>query len=446
MKTKLTLKTLTASIFSLVLLSPVFVQAAIGNLLLYFDSDRELPGITAYNPASGEKIYLPVTSEVEGIRTSGDGRIAYIQDNDVWVLDVLNAPVDPIRITQTPDEQEILIDWTPDSSLLQYKVGSSPGPYLLYNYDGEETIPVGLGYHLEQVWNADGWYVVSDRDNTEEFSWYVWDGQQRLDLNFPVLPSEPLWQGFLWTPNNHLFITIGYREQEYMQPIGPTQVFYWNGDAVREVARPSQDETFMLGTWSADRRLTFYTSSDDTIEKWYIWDGSSFTSDGIPDMSVLVPINTVEEVIGSIDWMPDGRLAIVAAGNAEVDSLFGHPFSCIAPCATQVYLWDEQRLIQVTDNDFQGLLIDPNESGYIAVSFFDGLHIYGIIVFDTELEVVFRSGGPYSLSRWSADENLAFCRGDTLLVWDGQDTVELSSRTYSQWLMSESFGMLCSTG
>jgi hypothetical protein len=445
MKTKHTLQTLAASILSLVLLSPIFAQSTIGDLLLYFDSDRELPGITAYNPANGEKIYLPVTSEVEGIKTSGDGRIAYIQDNDVWILDVINAPDDPISITQTPDEQEILIDWTPDSSLLQYKVGSSPGP-LLYNYDGEETIPVGLGYHLEQVWHVDGWYVASDNDNTDEFSWYVWDGQQKLDLNFPVLPSEPMWQDFLWTPNNHLFITIGYRKQEYMQPIGPTQVFYWNGVAVHEIARPMSDETFILSEWSRDGRLTFYISSDTSINRWYIWDGISFTTEGIPDMSTLTPINSISENIGSIRWMPDGRLAIVAAGDAESGSLFGHPFSCIAPCATQVYLWDEQHLTQVTENDFLGLRIDIHDSGHIAVSITNGLVTSGVVVFDNDLEPVFRSGGPYSLSRWSDDGNLAFCRGDNLLVWDGQNIVELSSRTYSQWLIPRSFGMLCSTG
>jgi hypothetical protein len=198
---------------------------------------------------------------------------------------------------------------------------------------------VDAGYHVEQYWNEDGWYVASNRDNTDEFSWYVWNGKERVDLDFPLLPSEPVWQAFQWTPNNHLFITIGYREQEYMQPIGPTQVFYWNRAAVQEIARPMQAETFMLGEWSNDGRLTFYTSNDNSIDRWYIWDGISFTPDGIPDMSILAPINSSTEAISSITWMPDGRLAIVAAGNPESDSLFGHPFSCLHPCATQVYLY-----------------------------------------------------------------------------------------------------------
>ncbi|GAB5491070.1 MAG: hypothetical protein Phog2KO_12850 [Phototrophicaceae bacterium] len=450
MKTKLSLQLIIISLIVSLLPSSTFAQSMIGDLLLYDDTSRTPSGITAYNPETGERIQLPVTSSAGSIRTSGDGRIAYIQDNDVWVLDVLNTPNNPINITQTPDEQEIAIKWTPDGSLLQYKVGSTPDPYILYNYDGNKSLAVNLGYYIDQYWSQDGWYITSDRDNTGDFSWYIWNGQERINIEFPSLLSEPVWQTFNWTSNNHLFITIGYNEQGYMMPIGSTQIFYWNGDTVQEIIRPRADETFMLSEWSNDGRLTFYTSAENSINLWYIWDGVSFTSEGTPDMSVITPINTSEEVMSSIEWIPDGRLAVVTAGNLESGSLLGHPFVCNTSCRTEVYLWDEQGLTQLTDPDWSGgsggFLIDSHDNGYIVVSPFDGLRINGVIIFDNNLEIIFSSIGPYSLSRWSADGNLAFCRLDDLLVWDGENTTELSRRTYSKWLMSDSYSMVCSTG
>jgi hypothetical protein len=434
-------------IFALILLSlsPVAAQSSVGDLLLYFDSNREPPGITAYNPTNGEELQLPVRSGVEGIKTSGDGRIAYIQDNDVWVLDVLNAPNNPINITQTPDEEESLINWTPNGDLLQYRVGSSPGPYLFYTYDGNGVIAVGYGYgyKLNRYWNEDAWYVASDGDNTDSSDWYIWNGRERFNLEFPVLSAEPVWQTFLWTPNNHLFITIGYREQEYNQPIGATQVFYWNGNAVREVIRPSEAETFMLDAWSADGRLTLYTDSDGSIPRWYIWDGVSFTPDGIPDTSTLTAINSPMEYIQDIEWMPDGRLAIAAKSDSESDSLLGHSFSCVDPCAVQVYLWDEQTLVPVISRDSNYFWIDVHDSGNIAVSYSNGLVTSAVVVFDINLEPVFQSGGP---SRWSADGNLAYCRGNGLFVWNGQEAVQLSYSIFSKWLIAQSRTLVCYTG
>lgn len=383
--------------------------------------------------------------DIETISTRGDGRIAYIQDNDIWVLDVLNTPNSPVNISQTPNEQELLRGWTPDGSLLQYQVGSYPGPYILYTYDGNEVLARDHGYNLERYWNEHGWYVASHDENTTGIRWYVWNRQERVNLVLPTLPSEPLWQTFQWSPNNHLFITIGYREQEYMDPIGPTDIFYWNGSDVREVVNPSQDETFMLGEWSADGRLTLYTSQN-YFDRWYIWDGVSFSLDGIPDTSTLTALNSSTETIRDMELMPDGRLAIVADGDPEVDTLLGHTFSCPDPCRPQVYLWDAQTLYQVTSNEFGGLLVDAHDSGSLAVGGFDGLRIWSVIVYDGNLQPVFQSGGAYSDWRWSADGSLAYCKRDDLLVWNGQESTQLSGRTYSKWLIAPSLTMTCSTG
>lgn len=230
-----------------------------------------------------------------------------------------------------------------------------------------------------------------------------------------------------------------------MQPVGRTEIFYWNGNNVREVDNPSDDETFMLGDWSADGRLTLYTSQN-YVDRWYIWDGRSFTPDGIPDTSTLTPINGSAERIRDLHWMPDGRLAIVAEGDPESDSLLGHPFSCSDPCAPQVYLWSSQTLQQVTANDSGGLLIDVHNNGSIAVSDFNGLNILGVTVFDNSLQPVFQSVGPYSISRWSVDGKLAYCKLENLLVWDGQTSTEISYGTSSKWLIASSPPMLCSTG
>lgn len=447
MKTKHALRTLMTSSIFLICMPAIFAQSAMGDLLLYFDTSREPPAISAYNPTNGERIQLPVSIEVESIITSGDGRIAYVEDNDVWVLDVLNTPDSPINVTQTPAEQERLMNWTPDGRFLQYQVGSNSHKSLLYIYDGHQVFATDYGHDLNRHWNENGWYVAPIDNATDNPSWQVWNGQEYIALEFPLLSGEPVWQSFQWTPNNHLFITIGYSEHEYMQPIGPTDLFYWNGRHVQEVENPSQDETFMLGEWSVDGRLTLYTSQD-FFDRWYIWDGMTFTEQGVPDTSTLTTVNGSTETISDIQWMPDGRLAVVTQGNPESDSLLGHPFSCDDSCVPQVFLWDQQALIQVTSNDFSGLLIDVHNNGYITVSDFDGLRIWGVTVFDNNLESVFQSDGahPHTLSRWSADGNLAYCQQNDLMVWNGVDTTRLSSRSYSKWLLAQSPTMLCSTG
>ena len=424
--------------------SVVSAQPTAVDWLLYDDSSRESPGITAYNPATGEKIELPIKVEARTIEPSGDGRIAYIQDNDVWVLDVLGDWSTPINITQTPDEQEVHIGWEIDGSLLKYQVGSYPGPYLLYTYDGITVTAVDFGYTLDRNWNEHGWYVSSSQN--DEIRWYVWNGREHIDLELPPLPTEPAWHAFLWTPDDHLFITIGYSEQEYGEPIGLTDIFYWNGITVEEVNNPSGDESFILGDWSYDGRLTLYTS-ENYFDRWYVWDGVSFTPEGVPDTSMLMEINDPAERIRDLAWMPDGRLAIVAEGDPESDSLLGHSFLCADPCVPQLYLWTPQSLQQVTSNDFGGLLVDVHDSGSIAVSDFDGLRVWGVTVYDTNLQSVFHTPvGPYGGSRWSMNGTLSFCRRSDLFIWDGQDTTRLSGETSSRWLMAGSPGLTCSVG
>jgi hypothetical protein len=476
MTTKHNIRSLIILTSILLVLSPVYAQSTQGDLLLYYDESREPHGITAYNPVTGEELQLPITSEVDSTRTSGDGRIAYIQDNDVWVLDVLNAPYTPINITQTPNEQETLFDWTPNGRLLQYGVKSNPDSdsSILYVYDGTQVFATDYGNGLNRYWNKNGWYVASNdtltdsrwwsvrdengwrvitsNDNqTDSLSWYVWNGIERMNIELS-LPSVSAWHRLHWTPNNHLFITIGYTETEYMQPIGPTDIFYWNGRDIREVENPSQDETFLLGGWSNDGRLTLYTSQD-FFDRWYIWNGVTFTTDGIPDTTTLTQVNNSTEGISEVEWMPDGRLALVTGGNPESDSLLGHPFSCSDPCWRQVYLWDQQTLVQVTSNDFMGLLIDVHDNGNILISDFDGLRIWGITVFDDNLDSIFTTKDKgkhvHTFARWSTDGNLAYCRMVDLMVWNGQNTIQLSNklfRTSAKWLIAQSYGITCAVG
>lgn len=386
------------------------------------------------------------------------------------MLDVLNSPNDPINITQTPDEQEVLLTWTPDGNLLQYKVELDSSSSIPYVYDGKQVFASDYGNNLNRYWNETGWYVVSLDNDThnlswfqnetgrydisidseaDKLSWYVWNGQDRIDLELSLPSAElPVWMRLKWTPDNRLFITLGYKEQEYTQPIGKTEIFYWNGMDVLMVDNPSQAETFLLGDWSADGRLTLHTIQDFS-ELWYVWDGVSFTEDGLPDTSTLTAINSPREAIGDIEWMPDGRLAIVTRGNPESDTLLGHPYSCSDPCMSQVFLWDQQALVQVTSNanDRGGFLIDVHDNGYIAVSDFDGFWIGGVSLFDTNLESIFTSKGFHSsISLWSADGNLAYCNATGLLVWNGQDSTQLNIEPYVKWLIAQSYAMVCSVG
>lgn len=425
--------------------SMVVAQPSVGDLLLYYDRESDHPGVTAYNPATGAKLRLPAVTGIRDIRTSGDGRIGYIQDNDVWVLDVLNAPNSPVNITQTPDEPEARLEWVADGSLLQFQTGSDPGPYILYLYDGREVLAVDYGYHLERYWNDHGWYVWLDDENADGLRGYVWDGQARIDFALPPLPTEPVWHAVEWTPHNdHLFITVGYQEPEYYGArLGPTDIFYWNGHAVREVENPSGDGNFMLGDWHTDGQLILYTRQD--YVQWYVWDGVSFTPEGIPDTAALTAINGPNDIIGDIQWMPDGRLVLVTHVDPESHSLLGQTFACSEPCWSQVFLWDGQTLQLVTHSHLR-FWISVHANGSMAVHETNGLVTWSVAVFDHNLQPVFQSGGPYSASRWSTDGDLASCAGRSLSVWNGQDSTLLSSVTYSLWLMAPSWPMLCSVG
>ena len=427
----------------LVTLTIVKAQPPVGDLLLYDDRNRDVPGITAYNPATGEKLELPVFISVERIETSGDGRIAYIHDNDVWVLDVLNTPFEPINITKTPEEAESGLYWNADG-VLHYWVGSDPY-YLLFIYNGTDVIAVYHGESLSIQGHEVPGYIGAGDTMIDGTTWTFWGGAEPIDLVIPPLSDQPAWYRTQWTPDNRLFITFGYNQPEYGQPIGPTDVFYWNGSDVQQVENPSDDETFMVGEWSDDGRLLMSTS-EDYFDRWYIWDGVSFTPEGVPDTSTLMPINSPTEEIEDIEWMPDGRLAIVAEGDPETETLMGHPISCEERCPRAAYVWDFQTLYHLLDGNF---LFDVHDNGSIAVLNFDGLRVWGVSVIDAELQPIFESRiGPYAASRWSADGSLAFCNYMTnLLVWDGEvsvvaDNVEL----FATWLIEPSWSMTCSAG
>jgi hypothetical protein len=233
----------------LLLIVPTFTKSQEDDLLLYFDKAREPWGITAYNAQTDEKLYLSIYTELDHIATSGDGHIAYIQENDVWVLDVLNSPNEPIRITDSPTITEFFLSWTPDGKFLQFETRLKNGLDYLYRYDGTRVLVVDIGTRVERHWTTHGWFVAFQDDSS---SWYVWNGQAVIPLDFPLLSDEVLWENFFWTTDNHLFITFGYDAQDYGLPIGRTQIFYWDGAAVHEVIRPSESETFMLGEWSIE--------------------------------------------------------------------------------------------------------------------------------------------------------------------------------------------------
>lgn len=428
-----------------VLLSTATIaQSSVGDLLLYYERERDIPGINAYNPATGDTLELPVTVGIDDLRTSGEGRIAYIQDNDVWVLDVLNAPDNPINITQTPDEGEAIVEWSPDGRVLEFRVGD-----LLYTYDGNEVLAVAYG-NVIRYWNENGWYIAVEIVDSQEVS-YVWNGQERIDLDLSMLPTDVADLQFHWTPDNHFFIIardspLTYDQIARMSPFGPTNIFYWNGTVTAEVENPSDDETFMVGDWSADGRLTLFTSQD-FFDRWYIWDGVSFTPEGVPDTATFMAINADDEVVGDIAWMPDGRLAIAVRGDDEGDTLLGHPFMCGELCGTQVFLWDTDSLQHVTSREFGSFLLDIFDSNRFAVLDFDGLHVGGVTVYDANLQSIFQSGvGPYAAPRWSAEGDLAFCIRNDLFVWNGQETILLTDLTFSKWLLASSSPMSCFTG
>ena len=432
--------TLTLLLLTVLLASATIAQPPVGDLLLYYEHERETPGINAYNPATGETIELPVPIGIEDLRTSGDGRIAYIQDNDVWVLDVLNAPYSPTNISQTPDEEEWMIGWTPNGRLLEFRVDD-----LLYTYDGNEVLAVDFG-NVTRYWNENGWYIATEIVDSVEVS-YVWNGQARIDLDLSILPTDVVGRVFRWTPDNHFFITVHYQSREYYeQPIGPTALFYWNGDTVQEVENPSADETIMVGDWSSDGRLTLYTSQD-FFDRWYIWDGVSFTPEGAPDTSTFTAINADDDVVWDIEWMPDGRLAIAIQGNPDKDTLLGHPFTCGDVCGPQVVLWDTDSMQHVASREFGSFLLDIFDSDRFAVLDFDGLHVGGVTVYDDNLRSIFQSGvGPYAAPRWSANGNLAFCIRNDLFVWNWQETILLTDLTLSEWLLAPSPAMSCFSG
>ena len=104
--------------------------------------------------------------------------------------------------------------------------------------------------------------------------------------------------------------------------------------------------------------------------------------------------------------------------------------------------------MQVTEKDdnYLRFRIDVHANGYMAVSETNGMVTFVVSVYNEDLEIVFSSEAPYSISRWSADGNLAYCRGNNLFVWDGQDSIYLSRITFYNWLMTQSYSRICSVG
>jgi len=431
---------------------PISAQTDHGDWLIY-GGIRTDTVVRAYNPNLNIDIELTHNFEVDRMRVSGEGHIAYVYENDVWVLDFYNAPLDPVNITQAPDIPKTIIEWSPNGTYLTYRLELSDDEFHYYRYDWDESLLVGVAttrYFWRWKWNSSEWYVTSDLNNDNQV--YVWNGQERIDLILPSFSDTPEWYEFHWTPNNHLFITVGFAIQEYMQPIGLTRIFYWNGDVVEEVIKPNDNsETFMLGDSHSDGRLTFYTiQSGSYFEQWYIWDGNTYTADGIPNLSTATRINDSTLDIDDVDWMSDGRLVIVAVDrdNTEIN-LLGETFICDNVCAAQVFVWDGQSFQSIARTEFGSFLVSTHHMGYLIVEYFNGIFITGFMVFDTSLQVLTEIGA-LGNSRWSEDGNLVYCDRSSLYVWNRQNSVSysivLNRETYSQWLFSDEWALGCSAG
>jgi|GEM_PF-4351651 len=168
------------------------------------------------------------------------GKIAYYveQDSnqDIYILDIFDATSQPINITQSPNIDDRIIDWGPDSNSLLYMEQNNFSEQKLFIWrDGirQEITPPNMFsniFRYFETWSPDAELIAfTTIDSQQNHYLFVWDGSDYIDIT-PNDLSEPVETFQInWSADNRLVIEAWYRLPESMVDNGSSDLYVWDG-------------------------------------------------------------------------------------------------------------------------------------------------------------------------------------------------------------------------
>jgi TolB protein len=232
----------------------------------------------------------------------GGGRILFVKDGDLWVLDGSGAH--PLATGGTFGQPS----WAPDGSSLAYVyrgtnfadifVTDDQGQTQTRLTNSQSTVLDNNDWNFRPAWSPDGKQIafVSDKSSTFPVLWLMSavDGTGRHALATPGLPEEAV-DAISWSPDgSQLAFTL------FNEP-GPTQIALLPvGGTGRQVGRVLTDLAggALDPAWAPDGTWLAFAGRDGYVVETYAVqpDGTSvtkLTSDGV--------------LARSPAWSPDGR-------------------------------------------------------------------------------------------------------------------------------------------
>lgn len=351
-----------------------------GNDVLYYHSDNLL---MKYDPRT--QTHQEVMSTPRDFIISRNGKIAYHNDaNEFIVSETDNIDV-PIAIIPTQSSKLDLLSWSPD------------GKYLAY----------------------------TDQNNSANAQIFVWDGTMSIDItpeNSHVLVNFYLsWEfanQIVWNDNNEFAFMASFADG-----VLPAEIYYWDTENTYNLSQNPEGRDSIIG-WSPDGQFAFWSTKGDISHELQLklWDGFSL----VDDLPYITTIKNVPPTHASFDfatWTPDNHLIFRQSDY-------------------QLLRWNGSQIQSIVkDNEQKGSRPTFNSHGDWAFTEWWSDSIY---VVDKHNRHVMTIRG--WMQTWSEDGYLAFCYpgSNALLLYNGTDIItvnENSSHTqFAQWQSGQALG------
>lgn len=364
--------------------------------------------------ALGAGIYIITHQSVRiPINTSGNDVLYYTYDNYNRNVDDPNKGMLMMYDPRT-NQHEIIMD-----SPRQYLI--SPVGWIAYRNEGRNII-ISDVQDVDNIhaiiltlsdesrllsWSYDGQYLAyTDVNSLGEPSIYLWNGETSINIT----PDERLAEVTFylidrshfsdsvggWSADGRFVFTALYQESPSVDP----ELYLWDGKKTYNLSQnPNGDDR--SASWSADGQVAFLSEVDG---QYYIkvWDGISLTDNKPRNTGLAVGAS---DIYYSPSWSPDNRLAYT---NEQA-----------------IYLWNGK----TSDNVSQvyGSAPDFNRNGFLAYSSIDdyGTGLGYLHIRDPYNQTIEILSGYYSA--WSKDGYLAYCIGDNLALFDGENMIAITS-------------------
>jgi WD40 repeat protein len=352
------------------------------DMLAYVSADDHL---MLYDPR--DRTETTLLENVRNFVLGRDGRVAFtrIDENNrgLYVFDPSTPALDPINISQNPDEPVYPLAWSPDGRYLAFDSHTDLFNHTLYVWDGETTTNIMPDNELDTATNL---YV--DWSDDGRLAFLVVYGWSNLDI--------------------------------------PPEIYIWDGDTTTNL---SQNPEYWdgVGSWSPSGQLMFSSEREEGEYGIYVWDGVSFR-DGSPDVDTFIRVAPELQTSYYATWTDEGFITFTA--NPDSDT-------------REIVVWNPEtqtivRQIPVVSENEGGSWLAEGGQVILSSHLASGLPSYYLDIENTEGEILFSTHtGEYS---WSADGYLAYCeygedRDWVLSMWDGEETRAIATVSYkpAQW-------------